>query len=93
MSPDLQGRGRAGVAPEIELRLDPGWHPSRPEPVLSPATIHCELPARLRGVNYGSLGVIQQLTKHFGLARAFDEHLVLLKLHLPYHEPDQVLMR
>lgn len=76
---------------EIEARLDPGWHPSRPEPVMSPATIHYELPARLRGVSYGGLGLIQQLTRHLGLAQALDERLVLLKRHLPYHESDHVL--
>ena len=76
---------------EIEQRLDPRWHPSRSRPVLSPAPIHYELPARQHGIAYGGLGLVQQLVKHVGLARALDDQLVLLKRHLPYHESDHVL--
>ena len=76
---------------EIDERLDPRWHPSRAEPVLSPATIHYELPARQHGIVYGGLGIIQQLVRHVGLAQAIDERLMLLKRHLPYHESDHVL--
>ena len=76
---------------EIEERLDPRWHPSRAEPVLSPAPVHYELPARQHGTAYGGLGIVQQLVKHVGLAEAIDDRLVLLKRHLPYHESDHVL--
>ena len=76
---------------EIDERLDPRWHPLRAEPVLSPATIHYELPARQHGIAYGGLGIIQQLVKHVGLAQAIDDRLILLKRHLPYHESDHVL--
>lgn len=37
------------------------------------------------------MGVIHTLVQRLGLVKEIDEHLHLLKAHLPYHESDHVL--
>ncbi len=43
------------------------------------------------GTAYGGIGLVHQLVRHLGLARAIDQRLHLFKIHLPYHESDHVL--
>lgn len=76
---------------EIQKRLDPSWQPETLEPVLGPQNVHFEMGNRVRGVNAGGIGLVQQLTDAIGLRRSIDENLVLFKRHLPYHESDHVL--
>jgi hypothetical protein len=55
------------------------------------SNIHYEISDRDRGIAHGGIGAIQALTNRLGLREAIDRRLVLLKIHLPYHESDHVL--
>jgi hypothetical protein len=46
---------------------------------------------RVRGLASGGIGAIQCLAQHTGLVEAIDQHVEVLKVHLPYHESDHVL--
>lgn len=59
--------------------------------MLSATNIHYELAGRGRGLAWGGIGAVHLLARQTGLAAALDEHLHLLKRHLPYHESDHVL--
>jgi hypothetical protein len=53
--------------------------------------IHYELSARTRASSYGGVGAIHLMVQRLGLVDELNEHLHLLKVHLPYHESDHVL--
>jgi hypothetical protein len=53
--------------------------------------MHFEMGGRTRAVAPGGIGVMHRIVKQLGLDRAIDEHLGLLKFHLPYTESDHVL--
>src|SRR5258706_9976286 len=53
--------------------------------------IHYELSSRDRGITAGGIGAMQQMAQKLGLAKAIDDRLQLLKVHLPYSESDHVL--
>jgi len=53
--------------------------------------IHYEMSSRDRAIAAGGIGAMQLLAQRLGLARAIDERLQLLKVHLPYSESDHVL--
>ncbi len=53
--------------------------------------VHYEGSDRVRGLGAGGIGAMQLLAQRIGLTAAIDEHLQLLKVHLPYHESDHVL--
>jgi len=53
--------------------------------------IHYEMSGKTRAMSYGGLGAIHNMVKKIGLDKEIDEHLQLLKVHLPYHESDHVL--
>jgi len=59
--------------------------------MFSAANIHYEIADRARGLAYGGIGAMHLLARETGLAKAIDQKLKLLKLHLPYHESDHVL--
>ena len=46
---------------------------------------------RVRGLASGGIGAMHRLAQHTGLVAALDQHVDLLKRHLPYHESDHVL--
>lgn len=46
---------------------------------------------RVRGLASGGIGVMHRLAQHTGLVAAIDQHVEVLKVHLPYHESDHVL--
>ena len=46
---------------------------------------------RVRGLASGGIGAMHRLVRQIGLVGALDQHLQLLKVHLPYHESDHVL--
>ncbi len=76
----------------LESRLDPSWQPETFSPVLSSGgSILYEASARVTAIDCGGLGVFAQLVDHLGLAEKIDEHVHLLKRHLPYHESDHIL--
>jgi hypothetical protein len=54
-------------------------------------TIHYEMGSNTDAMSFGGIGAVHRLTTKLGLAKAIDERLELLKVHLPYHESDHVL--
>ena len=60
-------------------------------PVLRTTQAEYEVHARVRAVNAGGLGLIHELVRQLGVARAVDERVDALKRHVPYHESDHVL--
>jgi hypothetical protein len=46
---------------------------------------------RVRGLGSGGIGAMHRLAQSTGLVAALDQHVEVLKVHLPYHESDHVL--
>lgn len=75
----------------IEHRLrDRVWSP-QDKPMLAAKNIHFEMSSRDRAIATGGIGAMQLVVQKLGLAKAIDERLHLLKVHLPYQESDHVL--
>jgi hypothetical protein len=55
------------------------------------SNIQYEHSDRVRGLASGGVGAMHRLAQHVGLVAAIDEHVEVLKVHLPYHESDHVL--
>ena len=55
------------------------------------SNIHYEMGEKTQAHSYGGLGAVHLMVQRLGLVREIDEHLQLLKVHLPYHESDHVL--
>jgi Transposase DDE domain group 1 len=55
------------------------------------SNIRYEISDRERGLAHGGIGALHALARRTGLIEAIGRHLVLFKLHLPYHESDHVL--
>jgi hypothetical protein len=68
-----------------------GHWSERAEPMLTSGTIHYEIGANTDAMSCGGIGAVHRLVTRIGLVREIDEHLQLLKVHLPYHESDHVL--
>lgn len=64
---------------------------AHPRPVLSSGRLHQEIGANTEAMSYGSIGAVHGLVTKLGLPKQMDERVQLLKVHLPYHESDQVL--
>ncbi len=75
----------------IERRLDKSRLPPGDRPMFTASNIHYEISDRDRGIAHGGIGIFHSLARRTGLIDAIDRHLVLLKLHRPYHESDHVL--
>jgi hypothetical protein len=75
----------------IQRRLDKTDNRGCEQPMFTASNIHYEIADRTRGISAGGIGLMHRLVKHVGLVEAIDEHLQLLKFHLPYHESDHVL--
>jgi hypothetical protein len=58
---------------------------------MTAANIHYEIADRTRATAHGGIAAIHLLVRQLGLDRAIDQHLGLLKIHLPYHDSDHVL--
>ena len=59
--------------------------------MLRATNVEYELAGRSVGTACGGIGLIHQLVRALGLARAIDQRVHLFKIHLPYHESDHVL--
>ena len=59
--------------------------------MLHGGNLHYEMGERIGAVGCGGVGVIHTLVQRLGLVQEIDDHLHLLKVHLPYHESDHVL--
>ena len=80
--------------PQAPHRTPPRQEPSSAtaaRPVFTASNIHYEIADRTRGIAHGGIGAIHALARRIGLIEAIDDHLHLLKFHLPYHESDHVL--
>ena len=75
----------------IERRLQRRNYADQPQPMMSGSNVHYEMAEKSEAHAYGGLGVMQVLVQQLGLVKEIDEHLELLKVHLPYHESDHVL--
>jgi len=75
----------------IERRLAPRAWKAQPEPMMRGSNLHYELSHKTCATSYGGLGAIHMMVQRLGLVEEIDEHLELLKVHLPYHESDHVL--
>jgi len=53
--------------------------------------IHYEMGEKGRGLSCGGIGAFVELAQRTGLVEEIDDHLHVLKVHLPYHESDHVL--
>ena len=75
----------------IARRLRPRTWRAQPTPMFRASNVHYEHSDRVRGLESGGIGAMHRLARHTGLVAALDQHLTLLKVHLPYHESDHVL--
>jgi len=75
----------------IARRLRTRNYAEQPEPMFQGGNIHYEVASRTGAVGCGGLGAVHTLVQQLGLVKEIDEHLHLLKVHLPYHESDHVL--
>ena len=75
----------------IERRLRPRTWKAQLRPKYRAGRVYYEHSDRVRGLESGGIGAMHQLAQHTGLVAAIDEHAEVLKVHLPYHESDQVL--
>jgi hypothetical protein len=53
--------------------------------------LHAEVEGRSEVTPYGGLLLFSDMVKRLGIAKLFDEHVHVFKIHLPYHESDHVL--
>jgi len=65
--------------------------PEHQEPVLRMGKLHVETEDRATVTRFGGLVLAEQFCRRFGVAARIDEHVEVLKLHLPYYESDHVL--
>ena len=84
---DTLRRRKRRVLRRIENR--PG--PERERPMIAVGNIHYELAKRTHGLAVGGIGAMLLIAQRTGLIADIDQHLHLLKRHLPYHESDHVL--
>ena len=75
----------------IERRLAPRHWEDQPQPMMRGSNIHYELSGRIAGTSYGGMGAMHTMAQALGLVEEINQHLELLKIHLPYHESDHVL--
>ena len=75
----------------IKRRLTKKRYKDQAKPIMTGTNIHYELSDKTRAMNYGGVGAIHKMVKQIGLDQELDNHLDLLKVHLPYHESDHVL--
>jgi len=75
----------------IEHRLAPRQWEDQPRPMMCGGNIHYELSGKIRATSYGGMGAMHTMVQGLGLVAEIDQHLELLKVHLPYHESDHVL--
>ena len=75
----------------IQRRLQPKNFSDQPKPMFQGGNLHYEMAERVGAVSCGGIGAIHTLAQQLGLVREIDQHLELLKVHLPYHESDHVL--
>ena len=76
---------------KIEKRLERKRFKDQQKPVFKNANIRYEMAERTSAITCGGIGAIHKLIRKLGLERTINEHLSLLKLHVPYFESDHIL--
>jgi len=59
--------------------------------MLKASNIQYEMAERVQAVSCGGIGAMHLMVQRLGLIADINQHLKLLKVHLPYHESDHVL--
>jgi hypothetical protein len=75
----------------IDARLDKNDLSGAEEPMYTASNIQYEQTERIRGISHGGIGSIHLLARQIGLIDAINNHLHVLKIHMPFHESDHVL--
>jgi hypothetical protein len=75
----------------IEQRLDKNRNQGCDRPIMTASNIQYEIADRTKATIAGGIGAVHLLVKKLELDQLIDQHLDLLKIHLPYHESDHVL--
>jgi hypothetical protein len=75
----------------IQRRLKARNWSDQKKPMLKAANIAYEMGEKSKATGCGGIGAIHLMVRRLGLIKEIDEHLKLLKVHLPYHESDHVL--
>jgi hypothetical protein len=76
----------------VEARQRQAGHwGERSEPMLTSQKISYEVGGNVEATPFGGIFAMHRLVTKVGLVKAIDTNLVLLKMHLPYHESDHVL--
>ncbi len=65
--------------------------PEHDGPVMRKPRLHVETKRRSVVTRFGGLALAEQFCRRFKVAALIDEHVEVLKMHLPYHESDHVL--
>ena len=76
---------------KLKKRLERKQYPDQPKPMFRARNIQYEMAEKVRAIDCGAVGAFHQLARRTGLIDVINEHLRLLKRHLPYHESDHVL--
>jgi hypothetical protein len=71
-------------------RLAGRWG-EQPTPMLTTGKVTYEVGGYLDVTPYGGVAAMHRMVNKLGLVAAINEHVKLLKMHLPYHESDHVL--
>jgi hypothetical protein len=72
-------------------RLAGRWSPQL-APMLTAGPVHYEVGGNVDATCFGGIAALHRLVVRLGLPAAIDADLELLKVHLPYHESDHVLI-
>ena len=76
---------------KLTKRLERKQWPEQSKPMFTAKNIQYEMADRARAIGCGGIGAFHLLARKSGLIDAINKNLLLLKIHLPYHESDHVL--
>ncbi len=82
----LKKKGR-----KVTERLKKKNYEDQKKPMITASNIHYEMSEKTSAMSYGGIGAIHTMVNQVGLIDDLNEHLDLLKVHLPYHESDHIL--
>jgi len=76
---------------KIAERLERKQWANQKRPMFAARNIEYEMAERTRAIDCGGIGAFHVMAQKLGLIEALDDHVKLLKQHVPYHESDHVL--
>ena len=68
---------------KLAKRLKRKTYSDQPKSMFQPANLHYEMSARSRGIGFGGIGAVHTLVTRLGLDEAINQHVSLLKVHVP----------